>query len=217
MNTDNKLRGKIFGGFNRQDVVNYIERSARLTSEYKASKEALEARCDELAEKLENEKFQNESLKADLEKAGEKTAELYSRINELENELNIMKQTISAKDEEIDALNRRISSCDEAIGAYESAKERIALLELNASRRAVNIEKDAESKAELLTRKCNELVSSLKSEYVAVCNDTEATVAHLTGEMDRLSVKLCEIAGLLSEKTERFDKLSGLITRGMED
>ncbi len=217
MNAENKLRGKIFGGFNRQDVVNYIERSARLTSEYKASKEALEARCDELAERLEEEKSQNEALKTDLSSAGEKTSELYSRIAELEKELASMRETVSSKDEEIDNLARRISSYDETIGAYETSKERIALLELNASRRAVNIEKEAENKAAILTQKCNELVNSLKTEYITVCNDAEATAAHITNEMEKLGAKLCDITELLSEKTVKFDELSKLIACSMED
>lgn len=216
MNTEYKLRGKLFGGFNRQDVVNYIERSARLASEYKASKEALEARCDELAERLEAEKSRNEALGAELNTANEKTAELCARIAELEKELASMQDTISAKESEIADLTRQISICNETIGVYESSKERIALLELNASRRAVNIEKEAENKAALLTQRCNELVSSLKSKYVAVCNDAEATAAHITGELDKLGAKLCEMVELLSGKTASFDELGKLIDHSTE-
>ncbi|NLL38615.1 MAG: hypothetical protein GX254_03375 [Clostridiales bacterium] len=217
MNTQYKLRGKIFGGFNRQDVVNYIEKNARLTSEYKASKEALEVRCDELAGRLEEEKAQNEALRAELASSNEKTAGLYARITELEKELSSMREAISSKDEEINTLTRQISSCNETIDEYENSKERIALLELNASRRAVDIEKEAENKAAVLTKKCNELINTLKTEYIAVCNDAEATVAHITNEMDKIGAKLCDITELLSEKTAKFDELNKLVARSLED
>ena len=217
MNTQYKLRGKIFGGFNRQDVVNYIEKNARLTSEYKASKEALEVRCDELAGRLEEEKAQNEALRAELASSNEKTAGLYARITELEKELSSMREAISSKDEEINTLRRQISSCNETIDEYENSKERIALLELNASRRAVDIEKEAENKAAVLTKKCNELINTLKTEYIAVCNDAEATVAHITNEMDKIGAKLCDITELLSEKTAKFDELNKLVARSLED
>lgn len=216
MSEDNRFRGRLFGGFNRQDVVSYIERSARLTNEYKTSNEALESRCDELSEQLEDEKALNESLKESCSMANSEITRLTSRLVELENELNVLHETVTSKDDEITALHTRLASCDEAIGAYETSKERIALLELNASRRAVNIEKLAEEKADNMTRKCQEFIASVKAEYELVCNDTESTVAHITGEMDRLGRRLFELSEQLAEKTGELDKLNHLITRNPE-
>ena len=69
----------------------------------------------------------------------------------------------------------------------------------------------------MLTKKCNELINTLKTEYIAVCNDAEATVAHITNEMDKIGAKLCDITELLSEKTAKFDELNKLVARSLED
>ena len=44
MGADNKLRGSLFGGFNRKDVVSYIENNAQMSNEYKASSEKWEGK-----------------------------------------------------------------------------------------------------------------------------------------------------------------------------
>lgn len=217
MSAENRFRGRLFGGFNRQDVVNYLEKSALLTSEYKASKEALEDRCDELSRQLEDEKARNEALVAANSHAEEEISGLRQRISSLEAEIRILNDAAASKDSEIEALKNRLNECGKTISSYESSKDRIAILELNATRRAVNIEKAAEEKAENISRKCLEFVNALKLEYEKILEDTESTAAHIRGEMDRLGNNLYDLTELLSEKSESLSKLDYIITHGMED
>ena len=87
-NEKGNFRGQLFGGFNRKDVVNYIEKLAQERNMYKEKYEALSDEMEKLKEQPDSEYLLNclsEMLSAeDLEdeEAGEKEEE--SKKDELE-------------------------------------------------------------------------------------------------------------------------------------
>ena len=217
MGADNKLRGSLFGGFNRKDVVSYIENNAQMSNDYKASSEKWEARCTDLEMRLQEANAANESAASAKSRVDEEIAGLRAHITELENEITELKASERIKSEELDSLKGRLSEYEEAVGFYERSKERIAQLELNASRRAVNIEKAAEEKASDLTKRCYDLIDALKSEYENICMDTESTAAHIKGEMDKLGTRLMNLSELLNSKVDTLSQLDSIINHGLED
>ncbi|NLO48975.1 MAG: hypothetical protein GX111_11770 [Clostridiales bacterium] len=217
MGADNKLRGSLFGGFNRKDVVSYIEKNAQMSNEYKASSEKWEAKCVDLEMRLQEALAANASAVSAKNRADEELAGLQAHITELENEITELKALDRLRSEELDALKSRLSEYEETIGLYERSKERIALLELNASRRAVNIEKAAEEKAADLTKRCYDLIDALKSEYENICMDTESTAAHIKGEMDKLGARLMNLSELLNSKVDTLSQLDSIVNHSLED
>jgi chromosome segregation ATPase len=188
-----------------------------MSNEYKAANAALESRCAELEKQLEDAISFNYTAASAKSKADEEISGLNARVADLEEELSRLRESEALKTSESDALKQRLAEFEETLGMYEKSKERIALLELNASRRAVNIEKAAEEKAADLTRRCTDLIDALKSEYEKICNDTESTTAHIKGEMDKLGVRLVNLSETLSGKAEALSQLDSIINHGLED
>ena len=124
-----KLRTATFGGFQRQDVVDYIESTAR---EHAAQLNALRAelkQAQEKADALEGEKARADAL-------SQRCEDLAARVDEL-----------APLEDEVKELRAQVEEFKPQAEAYADVKSKLADIELEAHARSAQVVKQAEEEA----------------------------------------------------------------------
>lgn len=189
MENNGNFRGKLFGGFNRHDVISYLEILSRESN-------ALRIENDSQKEKIE----QLEAELSELRPKAEQISELESRLKEAEDAL-------SEKNRQISLLEDSLETYMAAAKEYAAAKERLVEMELSAHMRAKKTEQTAVEQSRKALSKCADVIGAVGEEYATVISDTEETAAHVRGELCRLGAELDEIIAALGRKSEDFGNL----------
>ena len=111
----------MFGGFDREDVISFIRKTAEETQE---KLDALTAENQELAAQKQSAEAENAALRVQLQ-------ELTERLDD-ETALRCRVQELT---EEAETLRRENASLREPAAQYQSLKEHIADIEISAHRR----------------------------------------------------------------------------------
>ena len=141
---ENSFKGSVFGGFNRNDVIRYIEKTALET---KQRIDALEKENDGLC-------HENADLRKEVDSAAGARDRLsdsyYSMIAEqkaakesldqAQQELTFLREQISALTDERTSLLDRIALLQQQVDEYNTVKAHISEIELSARQRADALE-----------------------------------------------------------------------------
>lgn len=235
MSGERKFRSAI-NGFNRQDVAGYIEAASARAAATRAEKEKLQkkcaeletalsaaeetasvatARCAELEARLEELQAAYDQACRDLEDERSEKALLASASVSGE-ELLALRRALEESEEKLEQKEEELSRCAPQAAEYEAVKERVASLELSASRRAVEIEREAEEKAAQLLQDARQAdaAASQAREAAAVnfCNqlrklgrDSSMRASLLRKELAQLAESLGRLSGELDEAAAEFD------------
>ena len=144
-NSNGKFRGSLFGGFNRKDVAVYIGKVGKETNEYKEE-------CAKLKE-------ENRELKSKVDELTRQISELSAQNEELNGEVETLRVKCEEQDrlkETVAAMQARIDSDAETIAGYEKMKDKLSELEVEALKRAQQIETRAMSEYERIMNRVGE-------------------------------------------------------------
>jgi len=201
---DHPFRSAVFGGFNRQDVLTYLETTAQeaarqqeeLQQKLDASLETVarqDAGLTDQQEQLERLGQENESLKAQLEQANVALSSCRTECSQKNGEL-------AAAQREIDSLNARIAALEPDASAYAAVKERTAGVELEAHRRAQAVQEEAERQASQLRRQMEQWIQKVEREYDALRTQIESTVSHAADQLGKAEASLEKVTALMEEQ-----------------
>ncbi len=191
MSDEIKIRKSFLGGFNREDVSAYVEALAGRMRKVKEERDRLDEKCSENEEKLSLLSQERIDLQQRLKNAENELSELRSGCEEL--------KTLS------ESLKQRLEQAEPKAELYDSLRERIADLELNASRRAMEIEKEADERADGIMRRCGDYLSNIKSECEKASSDTRCSFDAIRSELDNLSGRIELLSSFLYDKVENFN------------
>ena len=184
---ENSFRTAVVGGFNRQDVLNYIESSARESKERVAAlqKEAEEAKQAGEAARREADaaKGREDVLKRDLERLQKAEAEKSA------------------------SLEDKAARWESGAKAYAELKDRTATIELEAHQRARAIESQAEEKAKKVRTAAEQILYKVQAGYGRLRGDVDATITHASGEMDRVDRALEQVRAEFAEHDAALERL----------
>ena len=209
--TDHQFRNAMFGGFNRQDVLNFLTSSAEKNNEELAARQE---RCEELEKDLENSRTEVASLKAQLEQAAEEREAFKYQAEQLTEELAQMSaadQTKAAeleqKGDELAAVRTELEQLREMLGkiapdaeAYAAIKERTAGMELEAHRRAQSVEARARIMAGDLQRQMEQWMARVEQQYAQLRAEVESSVEQANQQILAASGSLNRVNVLLGEQ-----------------
>ncbi len=176
-----KLRTATFGGFHRQDVVNYIESS---TKEHAAQVNALRAelkQAQELLTTLKDEKARADALEVRCET-------LTQRVEEL-----------TPYEAEVLTLREQVSTMEVLRAdaeAYVRLKDELSSIELEARSRAAQLLAQAESESEAKRAQAREMLSRVMSEYNRVGGDADSAIGDVICKLTDLRASLSALAQL---------------------
>ena len=222
------IRKSVFGGFNREDVVEYI------TSASANSKEQL-AELREENEKLEEELASSQALLALLREQSDETQTQYDELKEKsasdEEELERLRAELSEVRSEkecladelaeqranVDKLTRTVNELRPVAEEYAEVKERIASIEIAARSRVEKMEREArENLAALLAKsraECNSVLSIAGDVCVQTCEAlcrAERDLSGIPGKFDELRLALERLS---CESEEKLSTMRGEETK----
>lgn len=173
------FRAAGFGGFHRQDVLDYIERIAR---EHKEQVEALTRSLEEARQQA----GQNASLQAELEAANARAQALEQERDELRQQL----EQLLSEGQTVQELKQQLDESRTQAEGYQRLKCDYAEIELDARRRAASILEQAndrvrQQQAESQIRQ-EQLIAQAESRAESILEQArqqaELTLAHAQDE-----------------------------------
>lgn len=201
---ENSFRSSLVGGFNRKDVIDYIEQSAqayetknkdllvKLDSANNHLKEAEQKlrdstdRLETLQTLYDQQVSEMEGLKEDLSNQKEKTENINHTLIAREEDLRILNI-------ERDSLNKKLTELRSALDEYEKSKLRVADIELEAYGRAKKIELEALAEADDAKMALAALFEDAERRYKATKEAATTDILRLTEEVDRIRKSISEL------------------------
>lgn len=184
------IRGRIFGGFDRQDVLRCMEEMDQAHR-----KELEEARAALAAEQQARQELERTVAEQGAQSA--ETRRLTAALEQSETALRAARQELDRKSQRLDQLERETAALREqterlrpSAEAYEAVKDRTAGIELDAHRRAEEITRRAEDRAAKLRADTLQWLNKLSRGYDLLRTDMDATVSHTVDELERVERSL---------------------------
>lgn len=175
-----KFRGAL-GGFNRRDVLQYIEETAAAhRSEVDALEQDLARERQERQELeaalsgLENEKGTVAAEEARVRASLEQSTAALSRLR---GELAGTETQLAAAREELSRLQAQVGELSPMARSYQELKERVATIELDAHRKAQATVDEARAQAGALTEETRRWVDGVLEQYGGVRRAMDALFA----------------------------------------
>ena len=148
---DASFKTCMFGGFDRQDVVTFIEKTAE---EHRTALEVLQAENDTLRRERDDAVAENDTLRL----LAEEDARLRDDNTHLEQQVQALQQQLAAVQAENDALRG-------PAGEYQSLKEHIADIEISAHRRTEQFREEAVTRLRQLAARQREWCRTAQADY----------------------------------------------------
>ena len=194
---DHPFRSAAFGGFNRQDVLDYLEKTA---AENARKQQELQRRLEE----AEEDRRKLASQESDQE---ERVTILNRDRESLSQQLEQVKAVLEASRER-DSLRRRVAELEPGAAAYTAVKERAAGVELEAHCRAQNVLNEADRQARELRRGMEQWLGRVQVEYDALRSEVESTVSHAADQLEKAGKCLEQMTALLADQDVALEELS---------
>lgn len=195
-----------FGGFDKQDVVRYLEQSSEKAAaaqrELEAENETLRRRAEDSAEELERLRDRVEALTEERDRLRERLETESAARADLE-PLRALEQDAARLAAERDALKPDAE-------AYARFRERLGAIECEARKRADDLEEEAAAQ----TRRTLE---EFRSRYKKLTVDFEAVAAHVNGELRKIEVALSQLPRALDQTGTELNELSARLEKKPEE
>ncbi|MDD6189703.1 MAG: hypothetical protein PUB32_09055 [Clostridiales bacterium] len=195
MSNQKPIRGSLFGGFNKKDVAGYIEELSRKSGEYRTENEQLKERCVELEscrQELENLRGQFDTVLAQYEEAKAELEQLRADKAQLAD--------INA------SLASELAAAKEDAAVYQAAKERLAALEIEASRRSLEAEREARISAAKILNDAGNSVVEVQSALEGIRRDALRMKETLRSQLSSLENSIDDLTALSRSKQEFLGK-----------
>lgn len=212
---EHPFRSAAIGGFNRQDVLDFLEeqakQAARINQEMQGRLEESQRQSEELRQERDELERQLEKAKLDLEAGGRTWARLNTKLEQTNKELSDSRlqaeqavRELKQVRQERDRLRQELAAMRPNAQAYLELKERTASVELEAHRRAQAIQEKAERDTSELRGRLELWLRQVFQEYDALRSDVEATVAHAASQLGRAGDELDQLLELLGSQDDAF-------------
>lgn len=216
---DHPFRNAAFGGFNRQDVLDYLETADK---ERAQQIQTVQQQLQEMTEERDRLSAQHQALAAQTSELTAQRDALQGRTGELESDLagcRVQLDTAQGEGQrhgqELEGAQRELAQVRQVLDevrplaeAYAAIKERTAGVELEAHRRAQDVQTEGQRQAQKLRRQMEGWMARVEREYGEVRSRMDATVSHAAGELQRVGQLLGELTALMETQDQALDELA---------
>ena len=207
------FRSAIFGGFNREDVMHYIEET---DTKYYTETAELRSQLTEAQSAMNELRTQNEALTAKnaelLERLGEMTLDtdkIRAQLDQIESGFSLQATEIEAQNARAAQLAAENAKLSAKCGEYDATREKIAEMELSAYRRAKQIEEDAKVELQKLRRKSMETIEQVRRQLDATKENYRTVLARNQQESAEMARKAGEVLGEIDKISASLGKKDG--------
>lgn len=190
MNEGLQFRTSAFGGFNKQDVMAYLEKSAR---EHSGKIAELQKELAELRQARTEAEDAGETMKSRLAVLEAENQRLAADLAQREAALAQALERGEAQATELTVLKEEAETLRPAAASYESIKSRTASIELEAHGRAQAIEQEGRVRAKKAQEQVLDWFDKMQAAYLRLRTDIDATLHHAAQEMERAGQSLVDL------------------------
>lgn len=188
-----------FGGFDKQDVIHYIEQTAKEAAAVPGeAAEGERGPADrggqpadpgpEMQTRLETETALREQAQSELEQ--ERTA----------------RQGLEAFKPEAERLAAELERLRPEAEAYAQFRDRVGDIECDAHKRAAELEAST-------TARLRRTVELFRAQYVTLMSSFESTASHVTAELRKVEVNLSQLPRAMDQAGTELNELAALLDR----
>jgi DNA repair exonuclease SbcCD ATPase subunit len=199
------IKSVTFGGFDKQDVIRYIEQTA---NEAAAAQKALQAENDALrqqtadqAQELSDLREQTETLTAQLETLKAQCDRLTAALADA-----------CARQKELEALKpleEEVARLRPDAEAYAQFRERLGAIECDGRKRADDLENATAAQLQ-------KTVELFRGQYQTLMSTFEAAASHVTSELRKVEVNLTQLPRVMDQSEAELEALAGQLDRAKE-
>ena len=193
-----------FGGFDKQDVIHYIEQTSKETAErqdqLQQEKESLQTEAErlrsqlrELQTRLDTETALREETQAQFDQARTK----------LEQE-QAARQALESARTEAEQLAAELERLRPEAEAYAQFRDRVGDIECDAHKRAAELEAST-------LAKLRRTVDLFRAQYTALMSAFESTAAQVTVELRKVEVNLSQLPRAMDQAGTELNELAALL------
>lgn len=216
---DNHIFRSALSGFNRQDVMSYIEKTQKEASERAL---ALETQINDLRSEAEQLRSRLESCTGERDALSSQLTDLTARFEQTEQELHgaqekngLLRSEVDTACAEKEALREKLQGMEQEVAAAREEKESVAQLELEARKRADalleetrghadEILAEANAQAEEMIRAAYDRAEEIRAametrvrttgaEANELISSVETITAHVAAELRKMDVAVAQL------------------------
>ena len=211
---ENTFKSSVFGGFNRDDVIRYIEKTAleskqqiesleqesdglcRENAELRDKLAAAERERDQLAESYDTASGAQEALKKGLTAAQETITELRAQLEE-----SAQRAAFAQKEHEreMQKLQAELETLRPQVEEYSRVKAHIAEIELSARERADALDAATRAKLQAYIASCTSQCVQMLATLGSTCESVSSALRHADEAVSRLPGAFTTLEGQLDE------------------
>ena len=190
-----------FGGFDKQDVVRYIEESAK---EHAEAVRRLQAEKAELSSTLESLSAEKESLAQQLAQLQEQQQahaatmeQLRTQMTAISSEAENLRETAAGAQDMASLLEDLRPDAE----SYRQVRYRVGTIECEAQKRAAALE--ASTMASL-----RDLLAEFRTKYQHLTSTFEVTAGHVNSELRKIEVTLTQLPRTMDRPGTELNELA---------
>ncbi|WP_298022463.1 hypothetical protein [uncultured Dysosmobacter sp.] len=196
------IKSVTFGGFDKQDVIQYIERTAKEAAENQ--KKLLEEN-DGLREKMAAAEQEISALRMQVEELSAQRDTLQAKLQQ-EAFARQALEPLKPLEAEVARLSAEADALRPDAEAYAQFRERIGAIECEARKRAADLE--AATAVQL-----QRTLDLFRGQYQVLMDTFESTAAHVNGELRKVEVNLTQLPRAMDQAGAELNQLSAVLER----
>ena len=190
------IKSVTFGGFDKQDVIRYIEQAAEQAATVQR----------ELQSKNDALQSENSTLHAKVSSLNEELASLRTQLDTLSSDYTRLQESLtreSAQRQELESLKpleAEVKRLRPDAEAYAQFRERIGTIECEARKRAADLEF-----ATVL--QLQQTVDFFREQYQTLMDTFETTASHVNSELRKVEVNLTQLPRAMDQAGSELNEL----------
>ena len=205
----NTFKSVAFGGFDKQDVISYIERISREAVE---TQEQLQKECEGLRQELQILRDQSGELQSRLEEAEGECTHLRQELDQetaRRQALEAQCQELESLRPEAERLGAQVESMRDDAAAYARFRGQIGAIECEARQRAAGLEDETAARLRQVAERFGE-------QYRVLMSTFESAAAHVNSELRKIEVNLTQLPRTMDQSGTELKALEALLARREE-
>jgi len=194
---NNTFKSVTFGGFDKQSVIEYIEKTAQEAS---AAAQQLQQELDTIQQERDEQRDELSRLHSEVESLSAERDRLSSA---LEREKSA-RQALEPLKPDLDRLSAEVERLRPDAESYAQFREKIGAIECEARKRAADLESSANARL-------GGLLASFRTQYQELMSTFDTTAGYVTGELRKIEVNLSQLPRALDQLGSELNTLEGTL------
>ncbi len=192
------IKSVTFGGFDKQDVIRYIEQTAQQAA---AAQQALQSENEDLQKQIS-------TLSAELFSLRAQVSSLSTERDHLQEALS-QESTSRQQLEVLKPLEAEVARLRPDAEAYAQFRERIGAIECEARKRAADLE-------QATANQLQKTVDLFREQYQTLMSTFESTASHVNGELRKVEVNLTQLPRAMDQAGTELNDLAARLEHSKE-